>query len=100
MSNKLSTELNIDWEFDIESDDVLHREFGLESEDVAAILSNAYKQLEFYEKVCEHYGLPHYVDMSEYFDDPHSTSSSQIIETLSDKFGWMIRDFKWLEACN
>ena len=100
MNNYLSTEISIYWDIDIDNDLEIQEDLGLTPEQAASKLSDTFERMEVYSNACEYYGLPHSVDMSEYFDDPHSVASSRITDALSDDFGWNVKDFKWLVACN
>ena len=100
MDDNLSTELSIYWDIDIDNDLEIQEDLGLTPEQAAIELSNTFQRMEIYSKACEYYCLPHYVDMSEYFDEPHSMPSSHIEDKLREEFGWNIKDFKWLMVCN
>ena len=84
MSSKLSTELSIYWDIDIDNDLEIQEELGLTPEQAVIKLSDTFQRMSIYNKACEYYGLPHYVDMSEYFEEPHSVSSSHITDALRD----------------
>ena len=99
MEIKLSTELSIYWDIDIDNDLDIQEEIGLVPEQVDVLLSSEFSRMEVYNKACEYYCLPHSVDMTEYFSDPHSVSSSHIENKLLEEFGWNIKDFKWIPAC-
>ena len=100
MENNLSTIININWAIDIDIDEDVQADFGLNQKQADAVVADPELYQDIYNQACDLYGLPHTVDMASYFDDPHSVPSSQITDALSDEFGFLINDFVWLEACN
>ena len=55
---------------------------------------------EAHDQFAEENGVPIVVDLTEYFEDPHSVSSYQITDALSDEHGWLVNDWEELDACN
>ena len=96
-----STTIKIDWEFDIESDEQTQEMLGLSEGDIDAILEDPEKLEGYQRDVATLFGVPHEVDLSEFFDDPRSVSSDQITDALSDQFGWLVNDYEWIDkSCN
>jgi hypothetical protein len=43
-------------------------------------------------------GVPVWVDLDLFFDDPHSVSEDQITDALSDEYGWLIKSYRWFNV--
>ena len=69
--------IQIQWEFDLPS--------GSTQED--------------HDRFAEEQGIPLNVDMCDYLHNPESASTHQITDALSDEHGWLIQEWKVLEAC-
>tara|TARA_B100000212_G_scaffold280261_1_gene220109 strand:- start:494 stop:1537 length:1044 start_codon:yes stop_codon:yes gene_type:complete len=54
---------------------------------------------EDHDRFAEAEGVPLIVDMCDYLHDPESASTDQITDALSDEHGWLIQNWKVLEAC-
>ena len=102
-----STQTNIifvDWEFDIENDEQTQEMLGLIPEDMEAILDDPERLAGLQSDVAKLYGVPQIVDLSEFFEDPHSCNEDQITDALSDQFGWLVNSWSWhqgeTQTCN
>ena len=98
MGNNLSTIIKINWELDIDIDEDVQADLGLTQKQADIVVSDPKLFQKTYSKACELYGLPNTVDMSTYFNDPHTVSSSHITDVLSDEFGWLVKDFVYLRS--
>ena len=53
-----------------------------------------------HDRFAEEQGIPLIVDMCEFFEDPATVSDDHITDALSDEYGWLVRSWEVLEACN
>lgn len=83
------------WEFDVTTDEELQRRLGLTEGDVYEILDEDRGAERLNAMCCEEAGVPQWVNLDLFFDDPQSVSNDQILDALSDEYGWLIDNFEW-----
>lgn len=94
----------VDWEFDIESDELTQQTLGLTPDDMDAILDDPERFEGLQSDVAKLFDVPQIVDLSDFFDDPHSVDDDMITDALSDQFGWLVNSWSWhsgdTQTCN
>ncbi len=50
----------------------------------------------FERKKCDEMGVPYYVDLDLFFEEPREVSGDHIADALSDEYGWLIFGWKWV----
>jgi hypothetical protein len=86
--------VKVSWEFDVENDTDTQEMLGLSDGDIEAIVADP-ERLELYNKdVATLFGVPQYVDLNLFFDDPTIISDDQIKDAMSDEYGWLVNSFK------
>ena len=87
--------VKIHWEFDIESDESLQRDLGLTSREVEDMQQDPDETNRLHRLCCTHLGVPMWVDLDLFFDEPREVSDYQITDALSDEHGWLIKSWEW-----
>ena len=88
----------IQWEFDVTTDEELQRRLNLTEGEVYDILSEEDGAEELNKRCCELMGTPLWVDLDLFFEDPRVVSDDQILDAMSDEYGWLIQSFEWQNA--
>ena len=88
----------IQWEFDVTTDEELQRRLDLTEGEVYDILSEDDGAEMLNRRCCDLMGVPLWVDLDLFFDDPRSVSDDQILDAMSDEHGWLIQSFEWQSA--
>ena len=88
--------IKVQWEFDIETNEELQSRLGLTEGDVADMLSDEDDAEKLHAMCCGEMGVPRYVDLDLFFDDPRDVSDDQITDALSDEYGWLINDWNYV----
>jgi len=86
--------VKVRWEFDVENDTDTQTMLGLNDDDIKAIVADP-ERLELYNKnAASLFGVPQYVDLNLFFDDPTTVTDDQITDSLSDEYGWLVNSFE------
>jgi hypothetical protein len=93
MSN--NNRVEVQWEFDITVDEELQRRLGLTEGEVYEILDEEGGAEKLNKMCCVEMGVPCFVDLDLFFDDPRAVSDDQITDALSDEHGWLVDSFEW-----
>lgn len=87
--------IKVQWEFDIETDEELQSRLGLTEGEVAAMLGDEEDAQKLHSLCCGETGVPEWVDLDLFFDDPRAVEEEQITDALSDEYGWLIQTWEW-----
>ena len=91
-----TNKIRVKWEFDIETNEELQSRLGLTEGDVADMMSDEDDAAKLHAMCCSETGVPLYVDLDLFFDDPRDVSDDQITDALSDEYGWLINDWNYV----
>jgi len=95
----VTNKIKVQWEFDIETNEELQSRLGLTEGEVADMLSDEDDAVKLHELCCNEMGVPCYVDLDLFFDNPHNVSDDQITDALSDEYGWLINEWHYVQMC-
>ena len=91
--------ISVTWEFDIENDDELQQELGLSKADANINEKSHPEEAAVMNELCaNHYCVPIFVDLDLFFDNPSSMSIDEVNEALSTEYGWLIKDWHYVDA--
>ena len=93
----VTNKIKVEWEFDIETNEELQSRLGLTEGDVVDMLGDDYDARKLHDLCCAEMGVPRYVDLDLFFDDPHDVSEFQITDALSDEYGWLIKSWNYIQ---
>lgn len=93
----VTNKIKVQWEFDIETNEELQSRLGLTEGDVADMLSDEDDVVKLHDLCCDEMGVPRYVDLDLFFDNPHAASDDQITDALSDEHGWLINEWHYVQ---
>ena len=93
----VTNKIKVQWEFDIETNEELQSRLGLTEGDVNDMLGDEYDAERLHSLCCGETGVPLYVDLDLFFDDPHDASECQITDALSDEYGWLIKSWSYIQ---
>ena len=87
------------WEFDIESDEDLQTQIGMTGDEVEDIvqINDPTEVDRLNRRCCDRLGIPTWVNLDLFFEDPREVGDYQITDALSDEYGWLVKSWKWLE---
>jgi len=92
----VTNKIRVQWEFDIETNEELQLQLGLTKDDIANMMSDEDDAEKLHSLCCSEMGVPRYVDLDLFFDDPRDVSDDQITDALSDEYGWLINDWNYV----
>jgi len=91
--------ISVTWEFDIETDNELQQELGLSEADVMINPKHHPEEAAELNKLCaNHYGVPIFVDLDLFFDNPNKMSNEEVTDALSDEHGWLVKDWHYVDS--
>ena len=93
----VTNKIKVQWEFDIETNEELQSRLGLTEGDVTDMLGDEDDAVKLHDLCCDEMGVPRYVDMDLFFDNPHAVSNDQITDALSDEHGWLIQEWHYVQ---
>ena len=93
----VTNKIKVRWEFDIETNEELQSRLGLTEGGVTDMLSDEDDAVKLHELCCNEMGVPCYVDLDLFFDNPHNVSDDQITDALSDEYGWLINEWHYVQ---
>ncbi|MBT7687845.1 MAG: hypothetical protein HN618_05250, partial [Flavobacteriales bacterium] len=47
--------------------------------------------------VASHFGVPTFVDLNLFFDNPSLMSNEEVTDALSDEHGWLVKDWHYVD---
>ena len=83
------------WDFDLENNSALREEVGLTEGEVYEEI-DALGQEGYNKKIASIVGVPSYVNLDLFFDDPRDASNDEITDALSEEYGWLILSYKYV----
>lgn len=87
--------IRVMWDFDLENNSELREEVGLTEgevyEEIASIGEEGYNR-----KIASIVGVPSFVNLDLFFDDPREASSDEIIDALSEEYRWLIKRYEYV----
>ena len=93
----VTNKIKVQWEFDVETNEELQSQLGLTEGEVTDMMGDDYDAEKLHALCCAEMGVPRYVDLDIFFDDPHATSECQITDALSDEYGWLIKSWHYTQ---
>jgi hypothetical protein len=91
----------VTWEFDIATDESLQQELGLSPEEANVNPEHYPEEAAELNKLCaQHWGVPLFVDLDLFFDNPHSMSNEEVTDALSDEYGWLVNDWHYVDSAD
>jgi hypothetical protein len=87
--------IKLQWEFDIDTNEELQSRLGLTEGEIEAMLGDKDDTQKLHSLCCGETGVPEWVDLDLFFDDPRDVSEDQITDALSDEYGWLIQTWEW-----
>jgi len=94
----VTNKIKVQWEFDITVDEELQSRLELTEGEVYEILEDEGGDEKLNQLCADEMGVPVWVDLDLFFDDPHSVSEDQITDALSDEYGWLIKSYRWFNV--
>ncbi len=89
--------IRVVWEFDIELNKELQNLLDITECKVEDMLRNEDDAERLQRLCCSATGVPRYVDLNLFFNDPRAVSVYQITNALSDEYGWFINEWEWVQ---
>ena len=83
--------IKVTWDFGMAQGDDAMRMLNLRLEEIEDMSHD-----ELYEKALATSGVPEYVDLDLFFEDPREISEYQITDALSDEYGWCVLNYVWV----
>ena len=93
----VTNKIRVKWEFDIETNEELQSRLGLTEGEVADMVGDEHDAEKLHSLCCDEMGVPRYVDLDLFFEDPHAVSDDQITDALSDEYGWLINEWFYIQ---
>lgn len=93
----VTNKIRVQWEFDIETNEELQTRLDLTEGDVADMLGDEDDTEKLQRLCCSAMGVPRFVDLDLFFEDPHTVSDDQITDALSDEYGWLVADWYFVQ---
>ena len=87
--------VRVQWEFDIETNEELQSRLGLTEGDVADMLADEQDAEKLHFLCCHEMGVPEWIDLDLFFEDPRNVSHDVITDALNDEYGWLIQSWEW-----
>ena len=93
----VTNKVEVDWEFDIETNEEIWERLGLTESEVIAMLEDEYDANKLKDLCCGELGVPRYVDLDLFFDNFRTVDEDTITDTLSDEYGWLIKGWSYVQ---
>ena len=93
----ITNKIRVRWEFDIATNEELQTRLGLTESEVVDMLGDEHDAEKLQKLCCHEMGVPRFVDLDLFFDNPHAVSDDQITDALSDEYGWLIQEWKYVQ---
>ena len=93
----VTNKVRVTWEFDIATDKELQETLELTQDRVVNMLSDEDEAEKLQRLCCSAMGVPRFVDLDLFFNDPHAVSEHQITDALSDEYGWLVQDWYYVQ---
>ena len=93
----VTNKIRVIWEFDIATDEALQETLELTQDRVNDMLSDEDEAERLQRLCCSAMGVPRFVDLDLFFDNPHAVSNDQITDALSDEYGWLVAEWYYVQ---
>ncbi len=93
----VTNKIRVIWEFDIATDERLQELLDISAVKVEEMLSDEDEAERLQRLCCSAMGVPRFVDLDLFFDNPHAVSDYQITDALSDEYGWLVADWYYVQ---
>lgn len=93
----VTNKVEVDWEFDIETNEEIWSRLELTEGEVMAMLEDEHDASKLKDLCCGELGVPRYVDLDLFFDDYRKVDEETITDTLSDEYGWLIKSWSYVQ---
>ena len=93
----VTNKIRVIWEFDIATDERLQELLDISAVKVEEMLSDEDEAERLQRLCCSAMGVPRFVDLDLFFNDPHTVSEHQITDALSDEYGWLVADWYYVQ---
>ena len=93
----VTNKIKVQWEFDIATNEELQETLELTQDRVDDMLSDEDEAERLQRLCCSAMGVPRFVDLDLFFNDPHAVSEHQITDALSDEYGWLINEWEYVQ---
>lgn len=87
--------IEVQWEFNIVTDEELQRRLDLTEGEVYAMIDEDEGAERLNSMCAQEMGVPVFVDLDLIFDDPRSVDHYQITDALSDEYGFLVDSWEW-----
>jgi Cu/Ag efflux pump CusA len=92
-----NNKIKVQWTFDITVDEELQARLGLTEGEVYDELEEEGGDEKLNQMCADEMGVPVFVDLDLFFEDPRNVDVDQITDALSDEYGWLIDSYEWLD---
>ena len=93
----VTNKIRVIWEFDIATDERLQELLDISAVKVEEMLSDKDDTERLQRLCCSAMGVPRFVDLDLFFNDPHAVSDYQITDALSDEYGWLVAEWYYVQ---
>ena len=93
----VTNKIRVEWEFDIETNTQLQELLEITAAEVEEMMNDEGDKEKLHRLCCSASGTPRFVDLDLFFDDPHEVSDDQITDALSDEYGWLIKEWEYVQ---
>ena len=93
----VTNKIRVIWEFDIATDERLQELLDISAVKVEEMLSDEDEAERLQRLCCSAMGVPRFVDLDLFFDNPHAVSDYQITDALSDEYGWLVAEWYYVQ---
>jgi hypothetical protein len=91
-----SNKIKVQWAFDITVDEELQSRLELSEGEVYEILDEEGGDEKLNQLCADAMGVPVWVDLDLFFENPRSIDEHQLTDALSDEYGWLVDSYEWL----
>jgi len=91
-----SNKIKVQWAFDITVDEELQSRLGLTEGEVYGVLDEEGGDEKLNQLCANEMGVPVWVDLDLFFENPRSIDEHQLKDALSDEYGWLVDSYEWL----
>jgi hypothetical protein len=93
-----SNKIKVQWAFDITVDEELQSRLGLTEGEVYDELEEEGGDEKLNQMCADEMGVPVWVDLDLFFENPRNVGEDQITDSLSDEYGWLVDSYEWLDS--
>lgn len=87
--------IRVQWDFDIETNEELQSRISLTEGEVREMLNDEHGAERLHSLCCDYSGVPEWIDLDLFFEDPRNVSHDVITDALNDEYGWLIQSWEW-----